>query len=128
MCAIIKGSPHLRYKMECYLARVEDNPSASDPPVNERLEKVRSWHRAFTSGEWRREEKRMIMLQPGILALGVYGPAYVVQTGRSFTIVQPPSPFRGRLEERWEIEDTGFEVNAFEYDHHEQILALAEME
>lgn len=128
MRAVIKASLHLRYKIECYLARVEDNPSKLDLPVVERLEKVRSWHKAFASGEWKLEKDRMLILQPATLALGVYGPAYVVQTGRSFTIVQPPSPLRGRPEERWEVEDVGFTVHSFEYDHHEQVLALADIE
>lgn len=129
MRAIIKASLHLRYKIECYLARVEDNPSKSGLPVVERLEKVRQWHKAFAFGVWKLEkDTRMLMLRPGTTVLGVYGPAYVVQTGRSFTIVQPPSPFRGRPGERWEVEDVGFAVHRFEYDHHEQVLALADME
>lgn len=101
--------------------------------LRERLEKVKSWRDAFGNYRWTSRTQITVThptddegdIEETILS-GAFGPAYVLQSLRCITIVQPPSNYKGRGEKKWDIQDPGFLARDFAYDAYQHTLALVE--
>lgn len=106
--------------------------------LRERLDKVLGWSKAFDTCQWT-GNSRVIVSDPvlnaeeedddGILDAPIcraFGTAYVLQAGRCITVIQPPSVYKGRTEEKWVIHDCGFYPRGFAYDPYRKVLALVE--
>ena len=126
---IIAGSVGIQYRLELFLAGLEDRSSNNPEPLGERLNKLRSlqsrWDQAGSS------PSQTIAL-PGRYTSGrccLHGGVFAMYHEGCIHFIRLPSPSRGVPLMSWHTPHLGFEpVGSFAVDPDQDLLVLAEQE
>lgn len=128
---VVQDSVRLQYKKHCFLANVVDNPLASTQlSLREKLVRVKDWHRAWKTLEWKKELTvtlpsktilEYLMLDGAVLTHTSLEPAHEIAFHRF------PSLLRGVPENEWTLSGHTFTPSSFLYDSTQDILILTEI-
>jgi len=126
---IIAGSVGIRYRLELFLAGLEDRRSDDPEPLGERLNKLRSWQSRWNQTG---SSPSQTIVLPGRYASDkccLHGGVFAMYNEGRIHFIRLPSPSRGVPLMSWHTPQLGFEpVGSFAMDPDQDLLVLVERE